>query len=82
MPAEDRPGARPPTDRSRSRQATISEFEPSTGAGAVLHDSGRRETFPATAFWAGGLRLLRLGQRVRVDYDGHGVCKVTLITMP
>lgn len=59
----------------------MSEFEPTTGAGAVLHDSGAREEFPGSAFAAGGLRLLRPGQRVRLDYDGGRVSRVTLITM-
>ncbi|MDQ3734436.1 MAG: hypothetical protein M3400_10635 [Actinomycetota bacterium] len=66
----------------RPRQATVAEFDPNTGAGAVLHDSGRREEFPGAAFQAGGLRLLRLGQRVRVEYDGGQVSRVTLITLP
>ncbi len=60
----------------------MSEFDPDTGGGAVLHDSGRREEFPGSAFAAGGLRLLRLGQRVRVDYQETTISKVTLITMP
>lgn len=88
MPAEH-PSGSPPAGKLRpgSRQATVSEFDPDTGAGAVLHDNGRREEFPGPAFQAGGLRLLRLGQRVRLDYrmdddDGEQVCKVTLITLP
>lgn len=60
----------------------MAEFDADTGAGVVLHDSGKRERFPGAAFQAGGLRLLRLGQRVRLDYDDERVCKVTLITMP
>lgn len=67
---------------AHSRQATVSEFEPATGSGAVLHDNGRREQFPGSAFQAGGLRLLRLGQRVRVEYVGGQVRRVTLITLP
>lgn len=83
MPAEPipDPSAGEPPPR-RSRQATISDFDAGSGTGAVLFDTGQRANFPATAFQAGGLRLLRLGQRVRLDYDGDEVCKVTLITMP
>ncbi len=55
-----------------SRQATVSEFDPDTGAGAVLYDNGRREKFSGEAFRAGGLRLLRVGQRVRLDYVADG----------
>ncbi|MBA3339261.1 MAG: cold-shock protein [Geodermatophilaceae bacterium] len=80
MPAE--PG-RPGTHGLRaSRQATVAEFDADTGGGAVLHDNGRREEFPGSAFQAGGLRLLRLGQRVRLDYDAGQIRVVTLITMP
>ena len=82
MPAEGQPTeASAGGSQPRSRQATVSEFDPDTGAGAVLYDNGRREEFPGTAFQAGGLRLLRLGQRVRLDYGGDDVAKVTLITM-
>lgn len=83
MPAD--PSVFPSVDlhsRRPSRQATVSEFDQDTGAGAVLYDDGAREEFPSSAFRAGGLRLLRLGQRVRLDYDGEEVHKVTLITMP
>lgn len=83
MPVEG-PVRPPPVEQSRprSRQATVSEFDQDTGAGAVLYDDGHREEFPGSAFRAGGLRLLRLGQRVRLDYDGGQVRKVTLITLP
>lgn len=65
-----------------SRQATVSEFDPVGSTGAVLLDSGARVEFPAAAFAAGGLRLLRLGQRVRLDYSADGrVRTVTLITL-
>lgn len=80
MPAEPGPSAR--DESRRSRQATVAEFDTDTGAGSVLHDNGRREEFPASAFLAGGLRLLRLGQRVRLEYDAGEVHRVTLITMP
>jgi hypothetical protein len=48
----------------------------------VLLDDGRRESFDGTAFAAGGLRLLRLGQRVRLEYEGDRVVRVTIYTMP
>jgi cold shock CspA family protein len=80
---EDRPaGVAADSAATRSTQATVSEFDPGTGAGAVLHDNGRREEFPTDAFQAGGLRLLRLGQRVRLDYAAGELRKVTLITLP
>ena len=64
-------------------QGTVSEFESSTGSGAVLLDDGSRVPFPAAAFAASGLRLLRVGQRVRLERGDDGaVARVTLVTMP
>ncbi len=64
-------------------QGTVATFDPSTRAGTVLLDDGREVAFPATAFAASGLRLLRLGQRVRLDRGDDGaVVKITLPTLP
>ncbi|NUR70219.1 MAG: cold-shock protein [Hamadaea sp.] len=64
-------------------QGTVSEFDPQTRAGAVLLDDGTEVRFSPSAFAAGGLRLLRLGQRLRLERDEHGeVVRVTLPTMP
>ena len=63
-------------------QGTVSEFDTGTGSGAVLLDDGTRVEFPATAFAASGLRLLRVGQRVRLDRASNGgVERVALVTM-
>jgi 2-phospho-L-lactate guanylyltransferase len=67
----------------RAVQGTVATFDPGTRAGTVLLDDGREVEFPATAFAASGLRLLRLGQRVRLDRDDSGeIVKITLPTMP
>ena len=63
-------------------QATVATFDPATGCGTVLLDDGHRESFDGAAFAAGGLRLLRLGQRVRMEYDGERVVRVTIYTLP
>ncbi|MEV0270932.1 MAG: cold-shock protein [Hamadaea sp.] len=64
-------------------QGTVSEFDPQTRAGAVLLDDGTEVRFSPAAFAAGGLRLLRLGQRLRLEKDDRGeVVRVTLPTMP
>jgi 2-phospho-L-lactate guanylyltransferase len=64
-------------------QGTVATFDTVTGAGTVLLDDGTEVRFPADAFAASGLRLLRLGQRVRLDRDASGqVSRVTLPTMP
>jgi cold shock CspA family protein len=63
-------------------QGTVSEFDPATGAGAVLLDTGARVPFPGTAFAASGLRLLRVGQRVRLESGPDGaVQRVSMVTM-
>jgi 2-phospho-L-lactate guanylyltransferase len=60
-------------------QATVRHFDPHTRSGDVLLDDGSVLEFPAGAFDASGLRLLRLGQRVRLDVDGDG--RVTFLTI-
>jgi cold shock CspA family protein len=63
-------------------QGTIRNFDPETRSGSLFLDDGRLVTFDAAAFDAGGLRLLRLGQRVRFDRDPAGaVSRVTLLTL-
>lgn len=64
-------------------QATVRNWNPSTRAGDVLLDDGRLLSFDAAAFDASGLRLLRLGQRVRMRLDTHGrPTLVTIATLP
>jgi 2-phospho-L-lactate guanylyltransferase len=47
----------------------------------VLLDDGTRVPFPAAAFAASGLRLLRIGQRVRLESTGGAVTRLALVTM-
>jgi 2-phospho-L-lactate guanylyltransferase len=64
-------------------QGTVSEFDERSRSGALLLDDGTRVAFPAAAFDASGLRLLRLGQRLRIERDEAGrVIRVALPTMP
>jgi cold shock CspA family protein len=63
-------------------QGTVSEFDDATGAGAVLLDNGTRVSFPPPAFAVSGLRLLRIGQRIKLEIDEGGqVTRVALVTM-
>jgi 2-phospho-L-lactate guanylyltransferase len=63
-------------------QGTVCDFDPRTRTGAVLLDDGSRLEFSAAAFAASGLRLLRVGQRLRLERDRAGqVIRVTLVTM-
>ncbi|MEV7088138.1 hypothetical protein AB0O07_20000 [Streptomyces sp. NPDC093085] len=65
-------------------QATSYTYDPETRCGSVLLDDGTPVEFDAAAFDAGGLRLLRPGQRVRIETEpvprGEGV-RITLVTL-
>jgi 2-phospho-L-lactate guanylyltransferase len=64
-------------------QATVRNFDPTTRSGDVLLDDGSELPFAAGAFDASGLRLLRLGQRVRIETDDSGrVLRLTIPTLP
>ncbi|MEU3371665.1 hypothetical protein ACFYM2_30760 [Streptomyces sp. NPDC006711] len=66
-------------------QATAYTYDPETRSGSVLLDDGTPVEFGAPAFDAGGLRLLRPGQRVRIETEvpeGAGAApRVTLVTL-
>ncbi|MEZ0090676.1 hypothetical protein [Streptacidiphilus sp. EB129] len=63
-------------------QATAFTYSPETRAGSVLLDDGTPLPFDAAAFDAGGLRLLRPGQRVRIETEGQGADRrVVLVTL-
>ena len=63
-------------------QGTVATFDAQARSGTLLLDDGTELAFPAEAFDASGLRLLRLGQRVRLDRDDTGaLVKITLPTM-
>ncbi|MFF4949006.1 hypothetical protein ACWC2K_12325 [Streptomyces chattanoogensis] len=49
-------------------QATAYTYDDATRSGSVLLDDGTPLPFDAAAFDAGGLRLLRPGQRVRIEF--------------
>ncbi|MEU5659549.1 hypothetical protein ABZ802_28590 [Streptomyces sp. NPDC047737] len=63
-------------------QATSFTYDPETRTGSVLLDDGTPVDFDAAAFDAGGLRLLRAGQRVRIETAGEGASlRITLVTL-
>jgi cold shock CspA family protein len=63
-------------------QATVKEYDRETRSGSVLLDDGSEMSFGALAFDAGGLRLLRLGQRVNIAVEGDWITAITLSTFP
>ncbi|MFD5703989.1 hypothetical protein [Streptomyces lasiicapitis] len=63
-------------------QATAYTYDSETRTGSVLLDDGTPVPFDAPAFDAGGLRLLRPGQRVRIEVTGEGERRrITLVTL-
>lgn len=67
-------------------QATVRMFREQTRSGTVLLDDGTELPYDAAAFDAGGLRLARFGQRVRIRVaesgQGPRVTFLTLATLP
>ncbi|WP_405619567.1 hypothetical protein [Streptomyces sp. NBC_00076] len=63
-------------------QATAYTYDPESRSGQVLLDDGTPLPFDAPAFDAGGLRLLRPGQRVRIETEGESEGRrITLVTL-
>ncbi|MFF0788707.1 hypothetical protein [Streptomyces spiralis] len=63
-------------------QATAYTYDPDSRSGQVLLDDGTPVPFDSAAFDAGGLRLLRPGQRVRIETEGEGsALRIALVTL-
>ncbi len=62
-------------------QGTVRDFDPASQAGSVLLDDGSEVGFDGSAFAAGGPRLLRPGQRVRLEICEGAVSLVTILTL-
>ncbi|HEY3009812.1 MAG TPA: cold-shock protein [Micromonosporaceae bacterium] len=63
-------------------QGTVASYDPEHRSGTLLLDDGTTLEFDSAAFDASGLRLLRLGQRLRIDRDEHGgIIRVTIPTL-
>lgn len=63
-------------------QATVRTYDAQTRSGSVLLDDGTEIEFDAAAFDAGGLRLLRFGQRVNIAVADERITVITLGTFP
>ncbi|MFE0704598.1 hypothetical protein [Streptomyces sp. NPDC058872] len=65
-------------------QATAFTYDSETRSGSVLLDDGTPVDFGPDAFDTGGLRLLRPGQRVRIETEpgAPGAApRITLVTL-
>ena len=65
-------------------QATVRSFNAETRSGTVLLDDGLELPYESVGFDAGGLRLLRVGQRVRMRLEGEPrrITFLTVTTLP
>jgi hypothetical protein len=70
------------TSAVRAVQGTVASFDPATHEGSVVLDDGLLVPYDAAAFDAGGLRLVRPGQRVRLRLVGARPVLLTLVTLP
>jgi hypothetical protein len=61
-------------------QGTVRAYDAATRSGSVFLDDGTVLEFDAAAFDAGGLRLLRFGQRVNIAVTDDKVSAITLAT--
>lgn len=66
------------TDAADVVAATVRTHDPATRAGSVLLDDGTETAYDAAAFGAGGLLLLRSGQRVHLHLVDGVIVRVTL----
>jgi 2-phospho-L-lactate guanylyltransferase len=64
-------------------QATVRSFDPVSRSGTVLLDDGVELGYDAAAFDAGRVRLLRVGQRVRIEVgEDRRLSYLTIATLP
>ncbi|GAA0362000.1 hypothetical protein NE235_27365 [Actinoallomurus spadix] len=63
-------------------QGTVKAYDAETRTGSVLLDDGSEMAFDTAAFDAGGLRLLRFGQRVNLAVENDRITVITLSTFP
>lgn len=63
-------------------QGTVWEFDDEQCQGHVVLDDGRTMPFSQAVFAASGLRLLRVGQRVRFELDdAETITSLTILTL-
>ena len=63
-------------------QGTVASFSAETRSGTVLLDDGRELSFSAEAFATSGMRMFRLGQRVKLRIVDSRIVALTHIALP
>lgn len=61
-------------------QATVRSFDRESRSGTVLLDDGIELPYDAPALADSGLRLLRVGQRVRIELEPSGL-RIAAVTL-
>lgn len=62
-------------------QGTIKFFHPATATGALVDDSLVEHPYDQEAFRASGLRELRIGQRVRFEFEDDKVAQLNIVSL-
>lgn len=66
-------------------QGTIKSYDEQSRSGLILDDAANEFAFDATSFEGSGIRLFRIGQRVRYSLVGEGdrakVRDLTIVTL-
>jgi 2-phospho-L-lactate guanylyltransferase len=62
-------------------QATVATYDDETRSGTVFLDDGTRIQFGAAALEGTGLRLLRPGQRVRLEGPPGVIERIQILTL-
>lgn len=63
-------------------QGTIKSYDELTKTGVLVDDRRTELGFDHAAFKHTGIRMFRLGQRVRYELQGTRVTDLTILTMP
>ncbi len=62
-------------------QATVATYDEATRSGTVFLDDGSTLSFDAAALEGTGLRLLRPGQRVRLEAPAGTIERIQILTL-
>jgi cold shock CspA family protein len=63
-------------------QGTVATFSAQTRSGTVFLDDGTELPFSAEAFAASGMRMFRLGQRVKLKIVDGQIVALTHVALP
>ena len=62
-------------------QGTVKTYDPVTRTAVILDDGLKEIQIPSSAFAASGLRELRIGQRVRFEFEGTSPTNLNIVSL-